>query len=100
MPSHLACARLMRSGQKRMRKISFGRTNGPDSEAGAVRVRSALVHVAKTRSERANVLRLRALLALGDLELDLLVLVEGPVTGARDGREVGEDVSAAVVRSD
>src|SRR5690554_4631107 len=51
-------------------------------------------------SQRADVLRLRALGALGGLELDLLVLVEGAVPGRRDGRVVHEDVGAAVLGSD
>src|SRR4051794_21517147 len=48
-------------------------------------------------SERANVLRLRALGALRDVELDLLVLVQGLVALALDGRVVHEDVVAAVL---
>src|SRR3954454_24906386 len=51
-------------------------------------------------SERADVGGLRALLALGHLELDPLVLVQAAVAGGLDGREVGEDVGAAVVRGD
>jgi len=42
--------------------------------------------------ERTNVLRLRALLPLGRVELDLLVLVQGAVAGARDRGEVHEHV--------
>src|SRR5690606_13428083 len=38
--------------------------------------------------------------ALGDLELDLLVLLERAVAARRDGRVVGEDVGAAVVGGD
>src|SRR3954447_2296926 len=48
-------------------------------------------------SERANVLRLRTLRALRDVELDLLVLVQGLVALALDGRVVHEDVVAAVL---
>src|SRR3569833_275770 len=48
-------------------------------------------------SERANVLRLRALGALRDVELDLLVLVQGLVALRLDGRVVHEDVVAAVL---
>src|SRR3954453_23233777 len=52
------------------------------------------------RLERADVLRLQALLALGDLELDLLALFEGAVAAAGDGREVCEHVLAAVIGGD
>src|SRR5215210_6005787 len=44
------------------------------------------------RSDGADVLRLRALLALRDVELDLLALVEGAVAVGRDGGVVAEDV--------
>src|SRR5437764_805822 len=54
----------------------------------------------KRDSERADVLRLRALLALGDVEFHLLVLVEATEAARRDRREVREDVGAAVVRAD
>src|SRR6476646_1608095 len=50
-----------------------------------------------SRSERADVLRLRALRALGDVELDLLVLVQRLVAVGLDGRVVHEDVVAAVL---
>src|SRR4051794_41325059 len=49
------------------------------------------------RSDGADVLRLRALRALRDVELDLLVLVEGLVALRLDGRVVHEDVVAAVL---
>src|SRR5680860_753040 len=52
------------------------------------------------RSERANVARLRALLALGHLEADLLTLVEGLVALALDRGEVNEQVLATGVRGD
>src|ERR1700712_4815388 len=52
------------------------------------------------RSERTNVLRLRALGTLRDVELDLLVLVEGLVALRLDGRVVNEDVIAAVLLGD
>src|SRR3954468_210152 len=55
---------------------------------------------AECGSERADVLRLRALLALGDVELHLLILVEAAEAARRDRGEVGEDVGAAVVRAD
>src|SRR5215218_10092321 len=51
-------------------------------------------------SDGANVLRLGALLALGDVELDLLALVEGLVAVADDRRVVAEDVGAAAVLGD
>src|SRR3954447_16116367 len=52
------------------------------------------------RSERTNVLRLRTLRALRDVELDLLVLVEGLVALRLDRGVVNEDVVAAVLLSD
>src|SRR3954452_13645658 len=51
-------------------------------------------------SERANLLRLRALLALGDLEFDPLVLLESAVAAHLDGREVDEHVSTPAVDGD
>src|SRR5689334_16544949 len=51
-------------------------------------------------SERANLLRLRALLALGDLELDPLVLLQSAVPARLDGREVDEHVSTPAVDGD
>src|SRR4051794_23453371 len=50
--------------------------------------------------ERTDVLRLRALLALGDVELHPLVLVQAAVAVCLDRRVVDEDVSAATVRGD
>src|SRR5450759_3905170 len=50
-----------------------------------------------TSSERADVLRLRALRTLGDVELNLLVLIERAVSAAGDGRVVREHVGAAVL---
>src|SRR4051812_46357671 len=52
------------------------------------------------RSDGTNVLRLRTLGALRDVELDLLVLVEGLVAPRLDCRVVNEDVIAAVLLSD
>src|SRR5882757_5381055 len=52
------------------------------------------------RSDRANVLRLRTLRALRDVELDLLVLVERLVAIGLNGRVVNEDVVAAVLLGD
>src|SRR3954447_3460067 len=51
-------------------------------------------------SERADVLRLGALLALRDVELDVLTLVEALVALRLDGGEVDEHVGAAVRRRD
>src|SRR5687768_730955 len=53
-----------------------------------------------SRSERTDVLRLGALGALGDVELDLLVLVQRLVAVGLDGRVVHEDVVAAVLLRD
>src|SRR5262245_39219964 len=47
-------------------------------------------------SDRADVLRLRALRTLNDVELDPLVLVQGAITIGDDGGEVDEDVLSAV----
>src|SRR5438034_8789757 len=51
-------------------------------------------------SEDADVARLRALGALGDLELDPLVLVEAAVAVGGDRGEVDEDVVTAAVDGD
>src|SRR5690242_18894319 len=53
-----------------------------------------------SRSERTDVLRLRALGALGDVELDLLVLVQRLVAVGLDGRIMHEDVVAAFLLRD
>ena len=50
--------------------------------------------------DRADVLGLRALLALRDVELDPLVLVQAAVTIRLDGREVDENVLASAVDTD
>src|SRR4051812_31440531 len=68
----------------------------PHQRCGAVTWRSDLLR----RSDRANVRGLRALLALGDLELDSLVLLQAAVARHLDRGEVGEDVGPAVVRGD
>src|SRR5262249_23145232 len=54
----------------------------------------------KTRSSSADVLRLRALLALGHVVLDLLPFVQLAVAGARDCRVVHENVGASIVLLD
>src|SRR5277367_7117788 len=51
-------------------------------------------------SEPTDVLRLRALLPLGRVELDLLVLIQRPVAGARDRGEVHEHVRRPVIGGD
>src|SRR5690606_11629608 len=51
-------------------------------------------------SEGADGVRLRALGALGDLELDPLGLLEGLVSGGLDGGVVDEDVRATAVLGD
>src|SRR6476620_7835279 len=51
-------------------------------------------------SERADVLGLRALLALRDVELDLLALEQLAEALGVDVREVGEDVRAATLLLD
>src|SRR5215469_5500273 len=51
-------------------------------------------------SDRADLLRLRALGALGDGVLDPLVVLEAAVAVSLDGGMVDEDVRRAVVRGD
>src|SRR6188472_1641099 len=51
----------------------------------------------QTRSDRADVLRLGALGTLGDVELNLLVLVQGLVALGLNRRVVHENVVAAVL---
>src|SRR4051812_12046292 len=55
---------------------------------------------AERGSERADIRRLRALRALGDVELHPLVLLETAEAARGDRREVGEDVGAAAVLAD
>src|SRR4051794_11597776 len=52
------------------------------------------------RSDDADVLSLRAFLALRDLELDPLVFLEGPVTTGLDSGEMHEHVIATPVLGD
>src|SRR5215217_7582140 len=54
----------------------------------------------QTRSDRADVLRLGALGTLGDVELNLLVLVQGLVALGLNRRVVHENVVAAVLLRD
>src|SRR5919107_3192940 len=72
----------------------MGRRHTRAAPHGGVRRRRS------ARSERADVRGLRALLSLGHLELDPLVLVQAAVARGLDRGEVGEDVGAAVVRGD
>src|SRR5512138_2575674 len=51
-------------------------------------------------SQRANILGLRPLGPLGDVELHPLVLLEGAVTRGHDRREVRKHVLAAVILGD
>ena len=51
-------------------------------------------------SDYANVLGLRALLALRDVELDALVLIEATKAARRDGPEMDEHVGTATIRGD
>src|SRR5215470_6621760 len=51
-------------------------------------------------SERANLLRLWALLALGDLELNPLVLLQSAVAARLDRAEVHEHIGSATVHGD
>src|SRR5690349_528464 len=55
---------------------------------------------AESGSERADVLRLRTFLALGDVEFHPLVLIKAAEAARRDRGEVGEDVGAAAVLGD
>src|SRR6478672_9241611 len=77
---------------------------GPDAARGPTRSGEAsqktfgqVLSGPRTRSDRANVLRLGALGTLGDVELNLLVLVEGLVALRLNRRVVHEDVVAAVL---
>src|SRR5664279_4732929 len=72
------------------------RTNAPAAKPGHSWCRNRFCEL---RSERADVLRLRALGTLGDVELNLLVLVKRAVSAAGDGRVVREHVGAAVFGS-
>jgi hypothetical protein len=51
-------------------------------------------------ADRPDVLGLRALLALGDIELDPLVLIEAAVARRVDGRVVDENVGTAAIWGD
>src|SRR4051812_27484829 len=74
----------------------------PSAHVGRGSNRAARRHAVPPgcRSDRAYVLRLRALLALRDVELDALRLVQRPVAATADRREVAEDVGAATVLLD
>src|SRR4051794_38802622 len=73
------------------RRITSKCTKGPDRSAvGALRAESG----------NANVLSLGTLGALGEVELDLLVLVQRLVAVCLDRGEVNEHVLAAAVLSD
>src|ERR1700722_9791755 len=53
--------------------------------------------LAHDASDRTDVLRLRSLLPLSRVKLDLLVLIQRPVTGARDRGEMHEHVRRPVI---
>src|SRR4051812_24559915 len=77
----------------------------PVMDAGLLRPTSARRSTAGVAtgvvvSERTNLLRLRALLALGDLELDSLVLFQSAVAARLDGREVDEHVRTSAIDRD
>src|SRR3954463_9872069 len=78
------------------------RRHSPGERKRGPRRRSAVTPVPgiPRGSDRADVLRLGALLALRDVELDLLALVEGLVALRDDGGVVAEDVGAAAVLGD
>src|SRR6266511_4443368 len=69
-------------------------TNGP-----APMIRSRAVRPGQW-SDNANAVGLWALLPLGDLELDLLALLEGPEARRLDGGVVDEDVGLALALGD
>src|ERR1700733_13181395 len=56
--------------------------------------------LAHDASDRTDVLRLRSLLPLSRVKLDLLVLIQRPVTGARDRGEMHEHVRRPVIGGD
>src|SRR4051794_16489280 len=64
------------------------------------RLEPAVTGAEKPSSDGANLLGLRALLALRDLELDALVLVEAAEAAGGDRRVVNENVRAAAVLGD
>src|SRR5699024_1202138 len=59
-----------------------------------------LAEIDRNFSDRADVLGLRALLSLADLELDALVLLERLEARALDGGVVDEEVGGTVLRGD
>src|SRR6476469_7284512 len=81
--------------------VIWDKHKGPDvirrGPHGCLKGQACSLVVLRPRSESANVLRLRALGTLRDVELDLLVLVEGLVALRLDSRVVHENVVAAVL---
>src|SRR4029079_11418031 len=71
-------------------------TKGPPAKPAAP---SACVrsYASRRLSDGTHVLCLGTLLPLGHVELDLLVLLEVPVAGSRDRREVDEHVRSALL---
>src|SRR5438093_3050291 len=69
-------------------------------EGAAPKARAPPNRFLTTSGDGSDVGALRALLALGHLVLDLLVLLEVAIAVARDRAEVHEDVGATVILSD
>src|SRR5829696_3154107 len=85
-----------RLARVRKRACWATRKQYPDSREPRPRSRPGL----PGRLHRADVLRLRALLALGHVELDLLALIERAVAGRRDRGVVHEDVGTPTFDGD
>src|SRR4051794_19555407 len=83
-----------------VRPLSWGHATRKRRRPGRLLAQAADLRVYPAGSDRADVLRLRALLALRGVELDALVLVEALVAGSGDGGVVDEHVLAAVIGSD
>src|SRR5690348_8675189 len=77
-----------------MHAANGGGPVGRPSQCAAMATRRA------NASDRTDVLRLRSLLPLGRVKLDLLVLIQRPVAGARDRGEVHEHVRRPVIGGD
>ncbi|CCI51660.1 hypothetical protein BN13_1130003 [Nostocoides jenkinsii Ben 74] len=85
--------------------VAWGKNSGPVREGrgrreGPILIRPSARSGSPRGSDRTNAVSLRALGALGDLELDPLGLVEAAVASGVDRRVVNEDVGAAAVLSD
>src|ERR1700722_4374524 len=82
------------------RGFLHAKADDADGSADRPGKRAAAAARSATPLERADVLRLRSLLPLGRVELDLLVLIQRPVAGARDRGEVHEHVRRPVIGGD